>query len=419
MSDKNLQELENLEEKNFIIHGCEKIVAAIAEHPFTDQNFNPQNISQENLKSSTIIINKGIQILKYLKASKRIQDKLDQFNNNQIEIIEKEIEKEIGELKKNNNKITEREIRDIGKKKREEKLNSLNQVKISKQNELISDDQKSNKDTDLDSLTSPDQNLIDYFDGNEYNNLLPENQDKIKEVIYNLFKNQLYLMAILICRFYQDNLETLNKGREITENEKDSFPADFVNKILEKLQALNKVKGSFFKELAIQANVSDANAKQFQGGNNEDNTISKEEKEIIIKKRTKLLGERRTLQEKLNNLRRIQNLKNQLDIKYPNQFFPSSLSSRDPIIDEYINLLITENVDTENKIFGQSIQDIAIELENQIKDLNRDIKEINNKLNQHSSQRQNGGALGNVAFSKFMYKASKYMYLTDKAFNKI
>jgi len=78
-----------------------------------------------------------------------------------------------------------------------------------------------------------DAELIGYIDNEEYKNLSNENKIKIKNIIYNLFINQLYVLLLIIC-------QTIDKNK---------FPDQFIGLILEKLKAMSNVKESHIKDI--------------------------------------------------------------------------------------------------------------------------------------------------------------------------
>lgn len=84
-----------------------------------------------------------------------------------------------------------------------------------------------------------DKTFIEYIGSNDYNNLQEEKKKTVNKTIYNLFRNQLYLMAFLICKF--------------APCEKDKM-SDFNLLIFEKIEALNKIKRPFIEELKRKIN---------------------------------------------------------------------------------------------------------------------------------------------------------------------
>jgi hypothetical protein len=280
-------------------------------------------------------------------------------------------------------------------------------------------------------LMDPDKELVEYVKSNEFRNLSPEQKEQIKKVVYNLFKNQMYLMAILICKHFQDaEIDGLNKKL------KASNP--FIDKVLKKLEALNKVKKPFIDELARATRTQSGG--DGTGEDDKGEPLSQTQISYLLRKREELEQERRPLQVSLSNLENIQSLRDEIEEIYRERdyagFSKKSFESDrvDKLASRSSDLKVIENLDSHNKIFGVPMDKVMTELENEIRNLNYRINEINRKLNEsiqqrpprpprpsisQMQQRQSGGTLGNLSYSKFMYKASKYLYLTDKAYNNI
>jgi hypothetical protein len=318
-------------------------------------------------------------------------------------------------------------------------------------------------------LEKPDKELVEYIDSDEFNKLTTEpnggQKEQVKKVVYNLFKNQMFLMAILICKHFEKiNTENLRNRIRALEGEIQQLRNDdiikedgykkklknledelerlrnqpnalspFVDKVLAKLESLNKVKAPFIN--ALREGIV-PQPKEMAGGNgNDDDILSQDQINELMRQKRNLIEQKTKLQIKLNKLEQIERLNKRINDIYKSRNYAAFGGPNDTdkegqkiareSVEEIVRLKTIENVDSNDQIFRTPIIEVIFDLEEQIRKLNDQINDIDKMLPRQiprpnsSRQEQLGGTLGNMSFSKFMYKASKYLYLTDKAYNKI
>lgn len=106
-------------------------------------------------------------------------------------------------------------------------------------------------------LETADQGFISYLSAgpnDEFSRLSNDQKTLVKNTIYNLFKNQLLLMAILLCKTAGSAQYSASLN-------------DFMARVLEKLQALNQIKRGFIESIRRTPATATATTAPQTGGN--------------------------------------------------------------------------------------------------------------------------------------------------------